>query len=142
MSTAEFRIPHADVAALLDRCRMLDVALTVEDGRLVAEGPDTADIDALLAEVQAHKAQVVAHLRTVGPLVHPSLLPISEREQVGLLALAGACDWPAVRLWTGHSIGPGASAWRATVSHLNHLGAVFCKGALQRHMRCAACGAN
>ena len=108
MSTAEARVPHPDVAALLDRCRVLDVALTVEDGRLVADGPDTAEVDALLTEVRAHRAEVMAHLRTVGPLVRPSLLPITEREQVGLLALAGACGWPAVRLWTGHSIGPGA----------------------------------
>ena len=89
MSTAEFHVPLPDVAALLDRCRVLDVALTVEDGRLVADGPDTAEVEALLTEVRAHKAEVMAHLRTVGPLVHPSLLPITEREQVSLLALAG-----------------------------------------------------
>ena len=138
MSAAEFRVPHPDVAALLERCRVLDVALTVEDGRLVADGPDTAEVDALLTEVAAAKAAVLDVLRashySQNAQHAPHLLPATDRQRAVLLALAGAAGWPPVRLWTGYVVGPGGETWRATVPKLNRLGAAFAQGALERRV--------
>ena len=115
--------------SLLERAAALGITLSVHDGLVVADVPETAEATALLAQLAASKAAILATLTASQnsqntpadwPNVDPRLMVASPAAQSRALALAEGCGWPAISLW-GEPLGPGAERWQAVVAGLNTL---------------------
>lgn len=90
-----------DIGRLVARLRTLDVSLWVEDGRLHYDGPPEAVTDALLDELAANKAALVAYLegaRSGAAARYPSITPSHARGRSRSASRSSACgSWSSSR---------------------------------------------
>ncbi|MCP5153998.1 MAG: amino acid adenylation domain-containing protein, partial [Ectothiorhodospiraceae bacterium] len=101
-----------DIGRLVARLRTLDVSLWVEDGRLHYDGPPEAVTDALLDELAANKAALVAYLegaRSGAAARYPSITP---QPRQGPLPLSFAQQ----RLWFLEQLAPGTAAYHVPLA--------------------------
>ncbi|MCP5150486.1 MAG: amino acid adenylation domain-containing protein [Chromatiales bacterium] len=102
----------ARLERLVSRLRALDVSVWVEDERLHYDGPPEAIDDALLDELAANKAELVALLQGVLDDTVQERAPIEPVPRDGFLPLSYAQQ----RLWFLEQLSPGTAAYHVPLA--------------------------